>query len=460
MTDKESTYTLLQLNREVKLTVENNFQRPIWVVAEINKLNHHRASGHCYLELVQKSNQTDAIVASARGTLWASMYGQIKSYFETATGVNFTEGINVLLKVSVEFHELYGFSLNIRDIDPAYTVGDIAKRRKEIIDRLYKENVINMNKELEVVSPLRRIAVISSETAAGYQDFLNHINNNPYGYKFDIELFSANMQGAGTEASMKNAFDEIFENVRSFDIVAIIRGGGSKTDLAAFDNYNIAFHITQFPLPVITGIGHERDDTVVDIVAHTKFKTPTAVADFIVENNLFFENEVIRLGDDIIERVRDIFYVNNLILTQLSLKLSKLRKKISVKIEDCNEYAYKLRNYINRYINLQFSILDVIRHKNSIYSKEYLKSGDRQLEQMSLRIKDQTKADINKKMQSLKKFEDHIRLMDPKNVLKRGYSITKHNNKIVDDAHKIPINSEIETVFYKNSLISKVVRKK
>ncbi len=460
MTERESTYTLLQLSREVKLTVENNFPRPVWVVAEINKLNHHRASGHCYLELVQKSNQTDAIVASARGTLWSSMYGQLKSYFETATGVNFSEGINVLLKVSVEFHELYGFSLNVRDIDPAYTVGDIAKRRKEIIDRLHKENVINMNKELEVVSPVRRIAVISSETAAGYGDFANHINNNPYGYKYDIELFSANLQGAGTEASMISAFDKIFAKAQNFDIVAIIRGGGSKTDLAAFDNYNIAYYITQFPLPVITGIGHERDDTVVDIVAHTKFKTPTAVADFIIDNNLFFENEVIRLGDEIIERVRDIFYINNLILTQLSLKLSKLRKKISVKIEECNEYAYKLRNYINRYINLQFSKLDVIRHKNSIYSKEYLKSGDRKLEQISVKLKNLARADLEKKIRNLKNYEDHIRLMDPKNVLKRGYSITKYNNKIVDDADKIPINSEIETVFFKNELISKVVRKK
>jgi exodeoxyribonuclease VII large subunit len=454
-----SNFTLSELNREIKSCIESRFTSPVWVIAEINSMNIHR-SGHCYLELVQKSDLNDSVIASARGVIWSSIFNRLKAYFETTSGTDFEKGLKVLVKVSVDYHAQFGLSLNIRDIDPAYTLGDIARRRKEIIDKLEKENVIDINKTIEIPLIIKNIAVISSASAAGYEDFMNQLNKNSFNYKFNLELFEANMQGQQTEKSVISAFDSIFQTIEKFDIVCILRGGGSKTDLAAFDNYNIAFYVTQFPIPVITGIGHERDETVTDIVANTRLKTPTAAAEFIINNNAAFEAEINGLANSISEKVRDYLYINNLIITNVSVKISKLRKHISDKTENCNDYFYRLRNALNRNMRERHSHLELLENRKRIYSKEIIKNSDRNLDNYILRLRTSVKQELISKQRKLDNIENNVRLTDPANILKRGFSITKLNGKIVSDASKLQQNDEIETVFAKSSVKSKVVNNK
>jgi len=262
--------TLSELNERIRDALLEAFPGMVWVIAEVSELKENR-SGHCYLELVEKEG--NEIVARSRATIWSYTYRMLKPYFETTTGQLFTQGIKILVQASVEYHPAYGLSLNIKDIDPTYTVGDMALQRKEIIDRLQKEGVFDMNRELNLPLVPQKIAVISSATAAGYQDFMNQLESNEYGFVFYTRLFEAFMQGAEAVPSIIRALERIFQYEDFFDAVVIIRGGGATADLSSFDNYELAINITQFPLPVITGIGHEKDDTIIDLVAHTRLKT-------------------------------------------------------------------------------------------------------------------------------------------------------------------------------------------
>jgi exodeoxyribonuclease VII large subunit len=301
----EQKLTLLQLNEKIKDALTGTFPASVWVIAEVSELKENR-NGHCYLELIEK--QGSEIVARTRATIWSYTYRMLKPYFETTTGQFFTQGIKILVQVSVEYHSAFGLSLNIKDIDPVYTVGDMAMQRKEIINRLQAEGVFEMNKELELPLVPQKIAIISSATAAGYQDFMNQLDNNEFGFRFYTKLFQATMQGNETVPSIINSLERIFQYEDFFDAVVIIRGGGATADLSSFDNYDLAYNITQFPLPVITGIGHEKDDTIIDLVAHTRLKTPTAVAEFLIkgmerfyDRMLEMENEIIRIARDLID---------------------------------------------------------------------------------------------------------------------------------------------------------------
>lgn len=274
--------TLFELNSLVRGVLELQLGGAHWLRAELSEVRESR--GHCYVEFVQKEENGNAIVARARGQAWAGRWSLIRPYFERTTGQRLAAGMQVLVEVRVTFHEAYGYSLNITDIDPAYTLGDIARRRQEIIRQLEAEGVLTMNKELPLPRLLRRIAVVSSATAAGYQDFRSQLDGNPHGLAFRTRLFPATMQGADVEASVVGALDAIAAQAGRWDAVAIIRGGGASSDLSGFDTLRLAEHVAQFPLPVITGIGHERDDTVIDLVAHTRVKTPTAAAEFLIRH--------------------------------------------------------------------------------------------------------------------------------------------------------------------------------
>ena len=273
---------LYQLNSLVKQELKNRFPDTFLVIAEIADVKENR-SGHCYLELVEKREGDDAVIATARATIWAFTYRMLKPYFETTTGKSLQRGIKVLVSVEIVFHELYGYSLNIKNIDPTFTVGDLERKRKEIIDRLTQEGVIDMNRELELPMLPKTIAVISSPTAAGYGDFTDQLHRNVYGYAFHTKLFPAVMQGEKTTESVIAALERIYEYESLFDVVVIIRGGGSQTDLGSFDSYDLAANVAQFPIPVLAGIGHERDETIVDRVAYRSVKTPTAAAAFLIE---------------------------------------------------------------------------------------------------------------------------------------------------------------------------------
>ena len=274
--------SLYELNSIVRSRIESLSAETYWVKAELSELRVSR--GHCYMEFVQKAEAGNGLVAKARGQVWANRWGLLKTYFEKTTGQALSAGMQVLVSVEPTFHELYGFSLNVIDIDPTFTLGDIARRRMEIIRQLKEEGVAEMNKELPLPRLLQRIAVISSATAAGYGDFSDQLQSNQYGLHFLTRLFPATMQGDGVEQSIISALNAIASDMDSWDIVVIIRGGGSTSDLSGFDTLALAENVAQFPLPVITGIGHERDDTVIDMVAHTRVKTPTAAAEFLIHH--------------------------------------------------------------------------------------------------------------------------------------------------------------------------------
>lgn len=279
-TTAHESLTLFDLQRMVRSTLEARFAEPVWISAEVSELKLNR-SGHCYLNLVEKGSTDGAPRAEARAVIWKSSYARLAPLFEQATGASLAAGIRLLVRVVITYHEVYGFSLQIIDIDPSYTLGEVERRRRETIERLRRDGVWDMNREVELSRPTLRIAVLSSATAAGYRDFCREIARSPYAFR--LTLFESLMQGDSAEQSIIDALERIAAEEQSFDIVAIIRGGGSTSDLALFDSYRIASHIAQFPLPVITGIGHDKDVSVSDMVAHLSCKTPTAVATALVE---------------------------------------------------------------------------------------------------------------------------------------------------------------------------------
>lgn len=279
-TTPAESITLLDLQRMVRATLEGRFVAPLWISAEVSELKLNR-SGHCYLNLVEKGANDGTPRAEARAVIWRSAYTTIAAKFAAATGATLAAGISILVRVVVTYHEVYGFSLQIVDIDPSFTLGEVERRRRQTIAQLQTDGVWDMNRELDLARPTLRIAVVSSHTAAGYQDFMNELRRAPYRYA--VTLVESLMQGDAAEASIVAALEYVAEHEDMFDVVAIIRGGGSTSDLALFDSYRIASHVAQFPLPVVTGIGHDKDVSVTDMVAHTMCKTPTAVATLLVE---------------------------------------------------------------------------------------------------------------------------------------------------------------------------------
>ena len=272
--------SLYELNLRVRSVLEDTLCEPVWIQAELSSVS--TRGPHCYVEFVQKAEGGNTFIAKAKGQIWANKWVLIRPYFEQTTGQPLSAGMQVMVQVEVTFHEVYGYSLNVLDINPTYTLGDIARRRQEILRQLEEEGVINLNKELELPVPVQRIAVISSESAAGWGDFQNQLLQNEYGLAFTVQLFPAVMQGERVEPTIIEALNQIAAEMDRWDVVVIIRGGGATSDLTGFDTLALAENVAQFPLPVITGIGHERDDTVLDIVSHTRVKTPTAAAEFLI----------------------------------------------------------------------------------------------------------------------------------------------------------------------------------
>ncbi len=300
--------SLYDLLGQVKLAFKSSLPGAWWVMAEISelKLNY---SGHCYLELIEKNETGESIRAKVRATIWSSVFRMLQPYFETTTRMQLTAGIKVMVKVNADFHELYGFSLNITDIEPSYTIGELARQKQEIINRLKAEGVFDMNKQLTVPRLPCKIAVISSGTAAGFGDFTDQLKKNQFGYKFYLKLFPAVMQGDEAEQSIIAALDKIYGYEAFFDAVVIIRGGGAQSDLNCFNNYWLNYNICQFPLPVLTGIGHEQDETIADLVACKRLKTPTAVAEFLISLFQEADEEIsersLSLYNMVNDRVRD-----------------------------------------------------------------------------------------------------------------------------------------------------------
>ena len=459
--------SLSELQRQVKGSLEDTFSQPVWVKAEISEMTVNR-SGHCYLDLVETELGTDTVIARCRATIWSYTFRMLKPYFETTSGQVFTEGLKVLLQAKVEYHEVYGFSLNIRDIDPVYTLGDMARQRREIIRRLEEDGVFEMNKELELPLVPQRIAVISSPTAAGLQDFLDQLHNNPHQFAFYTKLFPAVMQGNEAPRSITNALEQIYQYEDLFDAVVIIRGGGAQIDLACFDNYELAFNVAQFPLPVITGIGHDKDDTVIDLVAHTRMKTPTAVAEFLISGALQFSQQLNELEKHFTELVNDQLEENKNRLNDAADQLSLFVNQLIVKQSNRLEIArIQLANRSGAFLKNQYSELKQITidtknqtarfvtHQNHLlvqsgnnlnyaFRKQVLNNKNT-LKQFQQMIKIRTTESIRIEKKNLNSIQEKLRLVDPQTILKRGYSLTMLNGKILKSVQLVKEGDIIET---------------
>lgn len=474
----ESQITLKELNLLIKDTLQLSFPESLWVVAEIGELKTNQA-GHCYIELVQKEDQADTIVARSRATIWSWQFRFIKPYFESTTGQTLAAGIKVLIAVSVEFHEVYGISLNIKDIDPTYTLGDMARKRQEIIKRLTDEGVIAMNSEIPLADIPSRIAIISSPTAAGYEDFINQLQNNSSGYQFYTKLFPAMMQGNDAAKSMINALDHIFEHEELFDVVVIIRGGGSQMDLNCFNDYDLAYHVAQFPLPVLTGIGHEKDESITDMVAHTKLKTPTAVAEFLIEKMDLAADKIDELENAFFDAVTTILETEKNRIEQ-TIKLFKplIKSKLERTLLQLAHLAKGVKPIVNDVIDRQqFRLIQlsaglksetlallkkqhhyIEHHKATVSFTVKLKNNreNQYIDEKTELLSRMVHQKIIKEFNRVEWLEKNKQLIDPKNILKRGFSITLKNRKAVKNANELSQGDTIENILYNGKVVSEV----
>lgn len=473
--------TLSDLQHRVKSSLEDTFALPVWVIAEISEMTVNR-SGHCYLDLVETEPGTDSVIARCRATIWSYTFRMLKPYFETTTGQSFSEGLKVLLQAKVEYHEVYGFSLNIRDIDPVYTLGDLARQRREIIRRLQEDGVFEMNKELELPLVPQRIAIISSPTAAGLQDFLDQLHNNPHQFVFYTKLFPAVMQGSEAPRSITDALEQIFLYEEWFDTVVIIRGGGAQLDLACFDQYELAVHVAQFPLPVITGIGHDKDDTVVDLVAHTRMKTPTAVAEFLIAGALRFSQELKELQqqfselvtgqlEDSRDRLNDAADRLNLLVTRMIVAHRNRLDIAGIHLSNhtdaflnsqhsgLKQLLVEVKNKTSRFVALQNHLLDHSGNKLNFVVREHILKNRNQLDQSRHLVKIQVSEFIRAEKKNLNSIQEKLRLVDPQNILKRGYSLTMLNGKIVKSVNQIREGDRLKTLLGDGSVESTVEKK-
>ena len=403
----ERHITLFELNRLVREAIEDALPMEYWVEAELSECRESR--GHCYMELIQKDEQTATPIAEASAKCWANKWLTIRPYFERTTGQQLHAGMKVLLQVYPQFHEAYGFSWIVTDIDPTYTLGDMARKRQEIIQKLKAEGVFDLQKELQLPVFCQRIAVISSQTAAGYGDFCNQLADNPYGFKFETQLFPAIMQGEGVEQSIISALEQIYD--MPFDCVVIIRGGGATSDMSGFDTLALAENVANFPIPIITGIGHERDESILDMISHTRVKTPTAAAALLIDHL-----------KGVLETIEG---AQSMITHYVQQKLSIANSQLSI---------------ISEAIPRLFSIVKTRQ--------------EAKIDSLYTRLPMLIERRLTSERHRLQLMDEKLKALDPTLLLARGYSITMHNGRAVKDASQLPPGAEIETRLAKGTIHS------
>ncbi len=408
------TITLLELNRRIgtALNLAPGLCN-IWVTAETSDVR--VSGGHCYMELIQK-NDSGTPLARCRAVIWASAYSRLAAKFAEATGSRLTSDMKVMVLANVSFHPVYGLSLVVNDINPEYTLGDLARRRMEIINRLKEEGVLDLNHELDLPQLPSRIAIVSAAGAAGYGDFIRQLHNNPMRLRFTSTLFEAVMQGERTAPSIIAALDRIMERIDDFDCVVIIRGGGAVADLASFDNYDLAFNVAQFPLPVIVGRGHDRDVTVLDYVAWRHVKTPTAAAELLVGAMADAYAEVLGTG--------------NAILTTVRSAIAGQRQQLA--------YCQGLLP------SLAMSVVERNRHAVGIHTSELLASSVRSI--------------IRQSLQRIASLGELLEAISPQATLRRGYSITRAGGHAVTDSTAIAAGTVLTTTFANGPAIESVAK--
>lgn len=408
---KSEHLTLRQLNLMVRDAIEMQMPDEYWVEAELAECRER--GGHCYLELIEKEDTTNTPVAKASAKCWRQTWQMIQPYFQRTTGQALRTGMKVLLKVYAQFHETYGFSWIVTDIDPTYTLGDMARKRQEIIRQLKEEGVFDLQRELCIPLFAKRIAVISAAEAAGYGDFCRQLEDNEYGFKFETTLFPAIMQGEQVESSVVAALNTIYQSIRDFDVVVIIRGGGATSDLSGFDTLALAENVAQFPIPVITGIGHDRDESILDMVANTRVKTPTAAAALLIDN-----------------------------LRQVLERINNAQQRITLAIHQ------RIANHKSRLTSLQTLIPALVERT--------LSNAKHRIELLENRLPAVTERIITNQKHKLSQIELMLQSYDPQLLLKRGYSITLMNGRAIRDPKELKVGDEIETRVEKGTIRSVV----
>ena len=438
---EEKRLTLYELNSLVREVIECEMPNEYWVEAELSECRESR--GHCYMELIEKDEHTATPIAKASAKCWASKWMLVRPYFERTTGQQLHAGMKVLLKVYPQFHEAYGFSWIVTDIDPTYTLGDMARKRQEIIRQLKEEGVFDLQKELRLPVFCQHIAVISSETAAGYGDFCNQLADNPYGFQFQTQLFPAIMQGEEVEKSIISALERIYEEVSSsgnnsgcFDCVVIIRGGGATSDMSGFDTLALAENVANYPIPIITGIGHDRDESILDMVSHTRVKTPTAAAALLIDHLKVVLDALDDAQDRLIHYCNSKLYTLNAQLTTLSEALPRLFSIVKTRHEArIQAFNNRLVAAVRQGIITNQSKINAIEERLPILTDRRLMTEKHRLQLI----------------------EEKAKSLDPTLLLKRGYSMTMKDGKIIRDAATLHPGDEIETRLANGTIKSTVI---
>lgn len=429
----ETALTLYELNNLVSEVISSVMPDEYWVEAEISELRVVR--GNCYMELVQKAEDTRTPVARASAKCWRTYWTLVQSSFERVTGRQLCPGMKVMMRVHADFHEAYGFSWIVTDINPEYTLGDIARRRREIIARLKEEGVFDLQKELIIPLFAQRVAVISSDNAAGYDDFCNQLQNNEKGLAFSVKLYPAVMQGESTEASVIDALDRIYKDEDKFDVVVIIRGGGATSDLSGFDTLALAENVANFPLPIIVGIGHNRDESVLDLVANMSVKTPTAAAAFLIDRLAAVAARVDAAATSLSK------YVTN------RIEQEKSRIKYLSTVLPSLYAAVKSRE------NMRIS-----RMSDSLYVavRQIVASEKARLDLMPQRLSGAWRQAVTGESHRLQMLEQRAAASDPKRMLARGYTLTLHDGRAVTDLSSLKKGDMLTTLFAGGEVVSEV----
>lgn len=424
--------SLTELNELVRQALELTMPSPFWVRAEIAECR-VAANGHCYMELVEHDEATGQIRSKARANLWRSTYAFLRPRFERETGQRLQAGLQVLLEVQVSFHPQFGYALTVSDIDPTFTLGDAARRRREILRQLEEDGVLRMNQELPLPRPIRRVAVVSSATAAGYGDFCHQMESARV--PILTRLFPATMQGENVETSVIEALNRIDAERGEWDAVCIIRGGGATTDLGGFESYLLAANVAQFPLPVITGIGHERDETVIDLVAHTRLKTPTAVAAFLIAQWQECFDEV----QDMERRLQSAVKTR---ISEAQLQLSQTDKRL------LHATAQRLLSARRQLAGLNGAL--------SSSAVRQVASRQAFLKLSAQRLTTATADLLREQHHRLDLTEKALTLADPAHILQRGYSITRRDGKAVRSAADLKPGDRITTTLSQGEITSTI----
>ena len=426
--------TLLELNALVREAIESELTGTYRVTAELSEVR-TSAKGHCFIELIQKSERSNAAVAKARGVIMAGTFQLLKLDFEETTGQAFCAGLQVLMEVRPTFSELYGYSLVVTDIDPTYTMGDMARKRQEIIERLRNEGVLELNKTIPLPMLIQNIAVVSSPTAAGYGDFCHQLDGNAMNYRFRHKLFAATMQGELTEPTIIQALEAIANDNEAWDAVVIIRGGGAVSDLNGFETYNLANHCAQFPVPIITGIGHERDTTVLDEVACVSLKTPTAVADFLIARMDMNAQKIQAL----FSRMKD----------AATEQVEQEKRRLHTSVTFLQQFSKGFRQRHELLVNNLFgNIVRSVRHRTE---KERLSTDYNER-----RLKESVRKCLADARQRLYIVEQAIDMNNPQRILKLGYSITLKDGKALKRAADVKPGDIIVTRLHEGNIESTV----